>query len=341
LGNATIKIYQWTEYLDQTYLATGALQGAVSEAFDLMSAIGFDGRVVLITGGGNGLGRAYAKAFAARGAKVLVNDLGGLAGGAGRDPAVAQSVVDEIRAAGGEAAANGDSVEDGARIVQSALDHFGRIDVVINNAGILRDAAFHKMSEEDWLAIWRVHLNGAFQVTRAAWPHLRTQGYGRIVMTASGAGVYGNFGQANYSAAKLGLFGLAQTLAIEGRARNILVNTIAPVAASRLTQSVLPKEALAVIKPELVVPLVLLLGSDACSSTGQLLEVGGGCIARLRWERSSPMVFPPGEGFTPEQVAAQWQTIQSFSGADHPATVADSFGLIGRHAGVNIELGPR
>jgi 3-hydroxyacyl-CoA dehydrogenase/3a,7a,12a-trihydroxy-5b-cholest-24-enoyl-CoA hydratase len=306
-----------------------------------MSHIRFDGRAVLITGGGNGLGRAYAKAFAARGAKLLVNDLGGLAGGAGQDPAVAQSVVDEIRAAGGEAVANADSVENGARIVQSALDHFGRVDVVINNAGILRDAVFHKMSEEDWLAIWRVHLHGAFQVTRAAWPHLRTQGYGRIVMTASGAGVYGNFGQANYSAAKLGLFGLAQTLAIEGRARNILVNTIAPVAASRLTETVLPQEALAVIKPELVVPLVLLLGSDACSSTGQLFEVGGGCIARLRWERSKPLVFPAGEGFSPEQVATQWQAIQSFSGGDHPATVADSFELIARHAGVNLELGPR
>lgn len=306
-----------------------------------MSDIRFEGRVALITGSGNGLGRAYAKAFAARGAKVLVNDLGGLAGGGGRDPAVAQAVVDEIRSAGGEAVANGDSVEDGARIVQSALDHFGRIDILINNAGVLRDAAFHKMSDEDWHTICRVHLNGSFWVTRAAWPHMRGQAYGRIVMTASGAGVYGNFGQANYAAAKLGLFGLAQSLAIEGRARNVLVNTIAPVAASRLTETVLPKDVLAAIDPELVVPLVLLLGSDACGSSGQLLEVGGGCIARLRWERSNPIAFAPGKGFTPEQVAAQWQTLQSFSNGDHPETVADSFGLIARHLGVKLQLAPQ
>ena len=306
-----------------------------------MSQIRFDDRVVAVTGAGNGLGRAYAKAFAARGAKVLVNDLGGLAQGGGRDPAVAQTVVDEIQAAGGQAVANGDSVEDGEKIVQSALDHFGRIDVVINNAGILRDAAFHKMSEDDWDAIFRVHAKGAFSVTRAAWPHMRAQGYGRVVMTASGAGVYGNFGQANYAAAKLGLFGLAQTLAIEGRSRNILVNTIAPVAASRLTETVLPKEVLAALKPDLVVPLVLLLGSEKCTSTGQLLEVGGGCVARLRWERSEAVTFATDGSFGPEELARHWQQVQSFSGADHPATVADSFALIGRHAGVNLQLAPQ
>lgn len=306
-----------------------------------MTQIRFDGRVVLVTGAGNGLGRAYANAFAARGARVLVNDLGGLAQGGGRDPKVAQAVVDEIKSAGGEAAANGDSVEEGGRIVQSALDHFGRIDVVVNNAGILRDAAFHKMTQEDWDTVFRVHLEGSFQVTRAAWPHMRSQGYGRIVMTTSGAGVYGNFGQANYSAAKLGLFGLGQTLAIEGRSRNILVNTIAPLAASRLTESVLPKQVLAALRPDLVVPLVLLLGSESCDSTGQLLEVGGGCIARLRWERSSPVAFPVGESFSPEQLAAQWQTVQSFVDADHPATVADSFALVGRHVGVTLQLDPQ
>jgi (3R)-3-hydroxyacyl-CoA dehydrogenase / 3a,7a,12a-trihydroxy-5b-cholest-24-enoyl-CoA hydratase / enoyl-CoA hydratase 2 len=306
-----------------------------------MSQIRFDDRVVMITGAGNGLGRAYAKAFAARGAKVLVNDLGGLAQGGGRDPAVAQTVVDEIQAAGGQAVANGDSVEDGEKIVQSALDHFGRIDVVINNAGILRDAAFHKMSEDDWDAIFRVHAKGAFSVTRAAWAHMRAQGYGRVVMTASGAGVYGNFGQANYAAAKLGLFGLAQTLAIEGRSRNILVNTIAPVAASRLTETVLPKEVLAALKPDLVVPLVLLLGSEKCTSTGQLLEVGGGCVARLRWERSEAVTFATDGSFGPEELAQHWQQVQSFTGTDHPATVADSFALIGRHAGVNLQLAPQ
>lgn len=306
-----------------------------------MTQVRLDGRVALVTGAGNGLGRSYAKAFAARGAKVLVNDLGGLAQGGGRDPSVAQAVVDEIVSAGGQAAANGDSVEDGGKIVQSALDHFGRIDILINNAGVLRDAAFHKMTDDDWNVIHRVHLNGAFQVTRAAWPHMRAQGYGRIVMTASGAGVYGNFGQANYSAAKLGLFGLAQALAIEGRSKNVLVNTIAPVAASRLTQTVLPKEVLAVLKPELVTPLVLLLASETCQDTGQLFEVGGGCVARLRWERSAAVAFDPTTEFTPEQLLEDWSTLQSFEGSDHPATVADSFALIGRHAGVKLQLAPQ
>lgn len=306
-----------------------------------MTQVRLDGRVALITGAGNGLGRSYAKAFAARGAKVLVNDLGGLAQGGGRDPSVAQAVVDEIVAAGGQAAANGDSVEEGAKIVQSALDHFGRIDIVINNAGVLRDAAFHKMTDDDWNVIQRVHLYGAFQVTKAAWPHMRAQGYGRIVMTASGAGVYGNFGQANYSAAKLGLFGLAQALAIEGRSKNVLVNTIAPVAASRLTQTVLPKEVLAVLNPELVTPLVLFLASEACQDSGQLFEVGGGCIARLRWERSEAVAFDPTKEFTPEQVVDAWSKVQSFDNSDHPANVADSFALIGKHAGIKLQLAPQ
>jgi 3-hydroxyacyl-CoA dehydrogenase/3a,7a,12a-trihydroxy-5b-cholest-24-enoyl-CoA hydratase len=306
-----------------------------------MSQIRFDGRVVIVTGAGNGLGRTYAKAFAARGARVLVNDLGGSARGGGASAAIAQSVVDEIEAAGGEAMVNTESVEDGARIVQAALDHFGRIDVLVNNAGVLRDAAFHKMSEEEWDIIQRVHLKGAFQVTRAAWPHLRSQGYGRVLVTSSGAGVYGNFGQANYAAAKLGLFGLAQTLAIEGRSRNVLVNTIAPVAASRLTETVLPKEVLAVLKPELVVPLVLLLSSELCPATGQLFEIGGGCIARLRWERSTALTFPPEGSFNPEEIAAAWNWLQSFEGSDHPATIGDSFALIGRHNGVKLELAPQ
>ncbi|HEX7116593.1 MAG TPA: SDR family oxidoreductase [Steroidobacter sp.] len=306
-----------------------------------MTEVRFDGRVAVITGAGNGLGRAYAKAFAARGAKVLVNDLGGAAQGGGRDPSVAQAVVDEIRAAGGEAAANGDSVEEGSRIIEAALDHFGRVDIVINNAGVLRDAAFHKMTDEDWDLVYRVHLNGAFQVTRAAWPHLRGQGYGRIIMTASSAGVYGNFGQANYAAAKLGLFGFAQTLAIEGRSKNVLVNTIAPVAASRLTATVLPQEVLSVLKPELVTPLVLLLSSEASPTTGQLFEVGGGCVARLRWERSPGLSFDVATGYTPEQLAASWQTLESFEGGEHPATIADSFAPIARHAGIDLRLSPQ
>src|SRR3954463_9512521 len=167
----------------------------------------FDGKVAIITGAGNGLGRSHALLLAGRGAKVVVNDLGGSAFGAGKSSAAADKVVEEIRAAGGEAVANHDSVEDGAKIVQSALDSFGRLDIVINNAGILRDTTFHKMTEQDWELIYRVHLLGAFRVTHAAWPHLRDAGYGRILFPSSAAGLYGNFGQANYSTAKPGLVG--------------------------------------------------------------------------------------------------------------------------------------
>ena len=190
----------------------------------------FDGRVAIITGAGGGLGRAYALLFAARGASVVVNDLGGGMHGEGAGTSAADRVVDEIIAAGGQAVANYDSVEDGERIVQTALDAFGRVDILVNNDGILRDASFHKMTEADWEKIYRVHLYGGFKVTHAIWPYLRDQGYGRVIMTSSAAGLYGNFGQANYGSAKLGLLGLANSLAVEGEKRNVLVNTIAPLA---------------------------------------------------------------------------------------------------------------
>ena len=178
-----------------------------------MTDFRFDGRVVIVTGAGNGLGKTHALEFARRGARVLVNDLGGTGSGEGQSATVAEQVAAEIRDNGGEAIANTDSVADGARIVEAAMDEWGQVDVVVNNAGILRDSAFHKMTEDDWDLIFEVHLRGSFAVTRAAWPYMRVQGYGRVLMTSSGAGVYGNFGQANYSAAKLGLHGLAQTRA--------------------------------------------------------------------------------------------------------------------------------
>ena len=216
----------------------------------------FEERVAIVTGAGGGLGRTYALLLASRGAKVVVNDLGGSAFGQGADAAPADKVVAEIREAGGEAVANYDSVENGDKIVQMALDHFGRVDIVVNNAGILRDTSFHKMTEQDWELIYQVHLYGSFKVTHAAWPYLREQQYGRVIMTTSAAGIYGNFGQANYSTAKLGLLGLANTLAIEGQKRNIHVNTIAPMAGSRLTEAVLPQEMVEALKPEYVAPLV-------------------------------------------------------------------------------------
>jgi 3-hydroxyacyl-CoA dehydrogenase/3a,7a,12a-trihydroxy-5b-cholest-24-enoyl-CoA hydratase len=290
--------------------------------------IRFDGKVTLITGAGNGLGRSYALAFGARGAKVLVNDLGGGRHGDGKSSAAATAVVDEILALGGDAAANFDSVEDGGSIVQAALDRFGTLDIVINNAGILRDVSFHKMSQEDWERILRVHLGGSFSVTRAAWPILREKGYGRVIFTSSAAGIYGNFGQANYSAAKLGLYGLANTLALEGRSKAIHVNTIAPIAGSRLTESILSAQQVAALRPEYVTPLVAWLCHESCSETGGLFEVGAGYCSKLRWERTRGHVFGAGDGLSPEDFAGQWATITDFSAAEHPSRIDDTFARV-------------
>ncbi|HVO30052.1 MAG TPA: SDR family NAD(P)-dependent oxidoreductase [bacterium] len=288
----------------------------------------FDNRVAIVTGAGNGLGRSHALLLASRGAKVVVNDLGGAATGGGKSSAAAEKVVAEIKAAGGEAVANFDSVEDGKKIVQCALDHFKRIDVVINNAGILRDSSFHKMTEEDWELIQRVHVLGAFRVTHAAWPHLREQGYGRVLFTASAAGIYGNFGQANYSTAKLGLVGLAQTLAIEGHKANIHVNAIAPIAGSRLTATVLPPEMIEALKPEYVSPLAAWLCSESCEESGGLFEVGGGFFGKLRWERSEGKMFRPGRPIAIEAVRDSWSAITGFEKTIHPRTATESLAPI-------------
>ncbi|HVK72193.1 MAG TPA: SDR family oxidoreductase, partial [Kofleriaceae bacterium] len=185
----------------------------------------FDGKVAIVTGAGGGLGRSHALLLASRGAKVVVNDLGGSHTGEGKSSSAADKVVDEIKAAGGTAVANYDSVEDGDKIVKTAIDTYGRIDVLVNNAGILRDVSFAKMTDADWDLVYRVHVKGAYKCTHAAWPVMRDQKFGRIIFTASAAGIYGNFGQANYSMAKLGLVGFGNTLALEGKKRNILVNT--------------------------------------------------------------------------------------------------------------------
>jgi NAD(P)-dependent dehydrogenase (short-subunit alcohol dehydrogenase family) len=285
----------------------------------------FDGKVVLVTGAGNGLGRAYALMFGSRGAKVLVNDLGGGRHGDGKSPEAANAVVEEIRALGGEAAANFDSVEQGGAIVKAAVDHFGTVDVVINNAGILRDISFHKMSRADWDRIMGVHLNGSFSVTHAAWPILRDKGYGRVIFTSSGAGIYGNFGQANYSAAKLGLYGLANTLAIEGRPKGIHVNTVAPIAGSRLTETILSPQQVAALKPEYVTPLVAWLCHESCTETGGLFEVGAGYCAQVRWERTRGHVFSEGQGLSPEEFAQQWGQITDFTDSEHPRRIEDTF----------------
>ncbi|MAW29718.1 MAG: serine/threonine protein kinase [Gammaproteobacteria bacterium] len=289
-----------------------------------MSDIRFDDRTVIITGAGNGLGKTYALEFGRRGANVVVNDLGGSAFGDGSDKAAADVVVDEIKAAGGNAVANYDSVTDGDQIVATALDTFGKVDVVINNAGILRDKTFHKMEESDWNLIYEVHVLGAFRVTHAAWPHMRDQNYGRIVFTTSAAGIYGNFGQTNYSMAKLGQLGMSQTLALEGISKNILVNTIAPIAGSRLTETVMPQDLVDALQPEYVMPLVIKLCDEESKETGGLFEVGAGWIGKLRWERSKGHGFNLSEGFSAEDVSENWNSITDFNDADHPGNIADS-----------------
>ncbi len=289
-----------------------------------MTDVRFDDRVVVITGAGNGLGRTYALEMGKRGAKVVVNDLGGSAFGDGADKAAADVVVDEIKAGGGEAVANYDSVTDGDKIVQTAMDSFGKIDVVINNAGILRDKTFHKMEEQDWDLIYDVHVRGAFKVSHAAWPYMRDQNYGRMIFTASAAGIYGNFGQTNYAMAKLGLHGMSQTLALEGRSKNIMVNTIAPIAGSRLTETVMPQQLVDALKPEFILPLVVKLCDENSQETGGLYEVGAGFIGKVRWERSKGHSFSVSQGFNAEDVNDAWDEIVDFTDADHPANIAEA-----------------
>ena len=292
-----------------------------------MADIRFDDKVAVITGAGGGLGKTHALMFASRGAKVVVNDLGGAPDGSGKGTSMmADKVVEEIQAQGGEAVPNYDSVatmEGGANIIQAAMDAFGRVDIVVNNAGILRDVSFLKMPEESWDIIFAVHVKGAFCVSKAAWPIMREQQYGRIVMTSSAAGIYGNFGQANYSAAKMALIGLGQTLAIEGKKYNIHSNTIAPIADSRLTATVLPEDIRKKLKPELVSPLVGYLCSEACEETGGLFEVGAGRFFHLKWYRSQGAAVKS-EEVTIEQVAENFDKIKDMSNAAAVSSIQES-----------------
>ena len=290
-----------------------------------MSEIRLDGKVAVITGAGRGLGRAHALLFGARGAKVVVNDLGGGWRGE-KDGATgpADEVVAEIKAAGGEAVANYDSVLDGDKIIQQALDIFGRVDIVVNNAGILRDVSFHKMTDEDWNLIYDVHVRGSFLVTKAAWPHLRDQEFGRVIMTTSAAGLYGNFGQANYSMAKMALVGLGQTLAHEGRKRNVLVNMIAPIAGSRMTETVLPPNLIEKLKPEYVSPLVVFLCSETNTTTGAIFEVGAGVVGRVKWMRAPGVAIPLKEGVTIENIAEAWDKINDMAGGQFVSSLQES-----------------
>lgn len=275
--------------------------------------IRFDGKVAIVTGAGNGLGRAHALLLGSRGAKVVVNDLGVSTEGLGTSSSAADAVVAEIRAMGGEAVADYNSVTEGEKIVATALEVFGTVDILINNAGVLRDSSFHKMTEEQWDLIQDVHVKGAFRLTHAVWPIMREKGYGRIIMTASGAGIFGNFGQCNYSTAKSGLIGFANSLAIEGASKNIRVNTIAPIAASRMViaSGLFPQELHDKIKVEDCAPLVGWLCSEECADTGGLFEVGGGFHAKYRWERSQGR-FLHANTLSPELVRDNWSRITQF-----------------------------
>jgi NAD(P)-dependent dehydrogenase (short-subunit alcohol dehydrogenase family) len=249
-----------------------------------VSELGFHGRVAVVTGAGGGIGRAYARLLAARGARVVVNDLGGGVDGRGSGGAAADRVVGEIRAAGGVAIGNADSVstpEGGRAIVQSALDEFGRLDIVINNAGILRDGTLHKMTPEAFESVISVHLLGSFYVSQPAFVHMREAGYGRLVMTTSAAGLYGNFGQVNYSAAKLGLVGMAKSIAHEGAKCGVKANVIAPVALSRMTEGLISEEMAAAFLPEAIAPVVAYLAHEDCVLTGEVLSAYGGHVGRV------------------------------------------------------------
>lgn len=278
----------------------------------------FDNKVVVVTGAGMGLGASHAKLFASLGAKIVANDLGVNRDGTAGAFAPVDDVVAQIISDGGIAVANYDSVEVGERIIEQAISEYGRVDIVINNAGIIRDKSFHKMELDEWLSVQNVHVNGAYRVTRAAWPYMREQGYGRVLFTASASGLYGNFGQANYSAAKAGLFGLTRTLAIEGAAKNIQCNIIAPMLDSRMLVGLMPDEYRKQLKPELVSPLAAYLCHEECEENGSLYEVGAGWYAKVRWQRSDGFGQSPLEEVSIDDIAGNWQAINSFEQAHFP-----------------------
>ena len=280
-------------------------------------AVRFDGRVAIVTGAGTGLGRSHALALAARGAKVVVNDLGADLQGLGTTGRAADTVVAEIARAGGAAVANYDSVAEPAaaeRIVKTALDAFGTVDIVVNNAGILRDKSFEKMTAEEFDVVLKVHLQGSVYVTKAAWPILKAKNFGRVIVTTSAAGLYGNFGQSNYAAAKAGLVGFMLALKEEGRKHNIHVNALAPVAFTRMLATVVPGELEKKLRPEVATAAVLFLCDPNCAVTGRVLEAGDNQFAVSRLVRAPGVRLDPAEAVTPEAIARHWPKISDLSG---------------------------
>jgi NAD(P)-dependent dehydrogenase (short-subunit alcohol dehydrogenase family) len=288
-----------------------------------MAELGYDGKVAVITGAGGGLGRSHALELAKRGALIVVNDLGGSVDGQGGSHTAAQQVVDEIKAAGGEAVANYDTVataEGGKAIIQTALDTFERIDIVINNAGILRDAAFKNMTPELLEPVIDVHLKGAFYVTQAAWQHMREQNYGRIVNTSSAAGIFGNFGQTNYGAAKAGLVGFTRVLAVEGAKNNIKANAIAPVAKTRMTEDLLGPMA-DKLDPAFITPVVAWLAHEDVPVSGEVYSCGGGHVARIF--TAVTQGWTDTESLTVEDIRDHFDEIRDEDGYAVPANLTE------------------
>ncbi len=282
-------------------------------------SIRYDGKVAIVTGSGQGLGRSHAIELAKRGARVVVNDLGGNVDGSGGGSEAALAVVAEIQAAGGEAIANGANVADYAQVeamVKQAMDEWGRVDILVNNAGILRDKSFAKGSLEDFRLVLDVHLMGTVNCTKACWDIMREQAYGRVVVTTSSSGLYGNFGQTNYGAAKMGVIGLMNTLVQEGAKYNIRVNALAPTAGTRMTEGLIPEEAFALLTPETVTPAVLyLVSEDAPNKTIMCAGAGAYAVAKII-ETDGTWLSP--EEQTPEGIAAHWDAITSAQGETQP-----------------------
>lgn len=287
----------------------------------------FDERVAVVTGAGGGLGRSHAIELARRGARVVVNDLGGGVDGSGSSTTAAEAVVQQIQDLGGEAIASTDSVatpEGGEAVIRTAVEAFGRVDVIVNNAGILRDTSFKNMTADQVDPVLDVHLRGAFHVTRPAWPLMREQGYGRIVSTTSGAGLFGNFGQANYGAAKMGLVGLTRVLAVEGQKNGIRANVIAPIARTRMTEEILGDRA-ELLDPELVSPLVTFLSHESCDHNGAIYSVGGGRVARVFVGVTRGIVD---RELTPESIAESIEQIDDLEGYFVPRKLGDEIRAI-------------
>lgn len=296
-----------------------------------MENINFDGKVAVVTGAGGGLGKAYALLLASRGAKVVVNDLGGSFDGSGSDATPAQQVVDEIKAADGEAVANYESVaeyDSAQKIIQTALDSYGRIDILVNNAGILRDKSIIKMELEDYRKIMSVHLDGTFFCTKAAFPLMKEQNFGRIVSTASAAGLYGNFGQTNYGAAKMGIAGLMNCVAQEGARYNVKANTIVPTAGTRLTFTVMPEDVIGKVKPEFVAPIVAWLCSESCEESGKMYSAGGGYFSRAAVVEGEGVVFDAGKEITIEMLAEKIDKINSMENAREYGSAMEQAGTV-------------